>query len=80
MIFRQEEILNLDSVIKAAREEDFEPENMFKAEIEALTDDAKATVDDGYLEWNKVKQTEINKNTGKVKGGKIMRQSKLQLN
>ena len=76
LIFQAEENLTLDIVIKAAREEDFEPENRFKSEVEALADEDKANVDVGYLEWNKVKQTEINRNTGKTKGDKTMRLSK----
>ena len=76
LVFQQDEVLSLDSVIKASRDEDFEPENTFKAEVEALGEIDKANIDVAFLEWNKVKQTEISKNTGKTKGDKTMRLSK----
>ena len=36
----------------------------------------KAKIEVGFLEWNKLKQTEISKNTGRTKGDKTMRFSK----
>ena len=51
-------------------------ENQFKKEIDALADDDKKNIDVAYYQWEKVKQSEISKNTGKVKGDKTMRMAK----
>ena len=76
VVFKDEDVFTLDSVIKATRDENYEPETKFKSEIESLAEDDKANIDIGFLEWNKVKQVEISKNTGKTKGDKTMRLSK----
>ena len=76
MIFKDEDVFTLDSVIKATREENYDPENKFKSEIEILAEEDKANIDIGFLEWTKVKQVEISMNTGKTKGDKTMRLSK----
>ena len=76
IIFKDEDIFTLDSVIRAAREENYDLENEFKSQIESLAANDKANIEVGYLEWSKVKQVEISKNTGKAKGDKTMRLSK----
>lgn len=76
VVFKDEDVFTLDSVLKATRDENYELENKFKSEIESLAEDDKANIDIGFLEWNKVKQVEISKNTGKTKGDKTMRLSK----
>ena len=63
----------LDLVIQESRQDNFEPETNFKSELASL---AEANTVVGYLEWCKVKQTEINVNTGKAKSDKTMRLSK----
>ena len=62
-----------DMIILESRRGNFASENNFKAEIESLAEEEKASIDIGFLQWEKVKQTEISKNTGKVKGDKTMR-------
>ena len=64
---------DIETVIKESRLDNFEPENDFKSELNSLSDSSTAV---GYLEWTKVKQTEINVNTGKPKSDKTMRLSK----
>ena len=76
IIFKDEDVFTLDSVIQAARHDNYDLENKFKSEIESLAADDKASIEVGFLEWNKVKQVEISKNTGKAKGDKTMRLSK----
>ena len=76
VIFKDEDVFTLDSVIKATREENYDLENKFKSEIEILAEEDKANIDIGFLEWTKVKQVEISMNTGKTKGDKTMRLSK----
>ena len=66
IIFKDEDIFTLDSVIRAAREENYDLKNEFKSEIESLAANDKANIEVGYLEWSKVKQVEISKNTGKA--------------
>ena len=66
----------LESITEDLRKDNFERENMFKDEIAALDSDEKKDIDVGYQQWEKVKQSEISKNTGKVKGDKTMRLSK----
>ena len=63
----------LEAIIRESRQDNFEPENEFKTELNSLQESSTAV---GYLEWSKVKQTEINQNTGKAKGDKTMRLSK----
>ena len=58
----------LDLVIMESRNGNFASENEFKAEIDSLAEEEKASINIGYLQWEKIKQTEISKNTGKVKG------------
>ena len=68
---------SLETVIENARQENFEAENNFKAALESLIEEENKTVV-GYLRWEKVKQTEINKNTGRAKSDKMMRKSKTE--
>ena len=56
VVFKDEDVFTLDSVLKATRDENYELENKFKSEIESLAEDDKANIDIGFLEWNKVKQ------------------------
>ena len=64
---------SLEDVIRESRLENFEQENDFKAELNNLSESSTSV---GYLEWTKVKQTEISPNTGKPKSDKTMRLSK----
>ena len=56
--------------LENARTGDFEAENKFKADLENIVEEGTKTVV-GYLRWEKVKQTETNKNTGRAKSGQI---------
>ena len=67
---------HLDVILEHSRNGDLEMENNFKSEISNLSENEKAEIEVGFLEWNKVKQTEISKNTGRTKGDKTMRISK----
>ena len=60
----------LETVIMESRNGHFEAENEFKAELESI---AQVETDVGYLEWTKVKQTELSKNTGRAKSDKTQR-------
>ena len=64
---------DLETIIRESRLDNFEPEHNFKAELSGLSDSSTAV---GFLEWAKVKQTELNVNTGKPKSDKTMRLSK----
>ena len=64
----------VDSVILEGRNGNFELENAFKEDLENLSEEDVAKTDVGYLEWTKVKQTEVSRNTGKVKSDKTMRE------
>ena len=68
---------SLETVIENARQNDFVAENAFKGALEKLIEDENKSVV-GYSRWEKVKQTELNKNTGLAKTDKIMRQSKTE--
>ena len=68
---------SLDTVIENARQNDFGAENSFKEALEKLVEDKVKSVV-GYSRWEKVKQTELNKNTGRAKSDKVMRQSKTE--
>ena len=63
----------LESILVDLRKGDFTLENDFKAQIESLADDDRKDIDIAFNQWEKVKQTEISKNTGRVKGDKMMR-------
>ena len=67
---------DLDDIVKCARNDDFQPEIEMKNDIEFLAVEDKSNVNIAFAQWEKVKQTEISKNTGKVKGDKTMRISK----
>ena len=66
----------LENIIEKARDENYDLENQFRAEVDSLADDDKKEIDIAYNQWEKVKQTEVSKNTGRVKGDKMMRQAK----
>ena len=66
----------LDLIIMESRNGNFASENEFKEAIESLAEEEKASINIGFLQWEKVKQTELSKNTGKVKGDKTMRMAK----
>ena len=68
---------SLDTVIGNARQNDFGAEVAFKTALETVVEDGTKTVV-GFSRWEKVKQTEINKNTGRAKSDKVMRQSKTE--
>ena len=68
---------SLETVLENARQNDFAAEMAFKAALEKLIEDGVKTVV-GFSRWEKVKQTEINMNTGRAKSDKIMRQSKTE--
>ena len=63
----------LDSVILHSRNGDFELENEFKKDIAKLDDEETRGVDVGFLQWDKVKQTDLSKNTGRAKSDKTQR-------
>ena len=63
----------MDMIILEGRNGNYEAENSFKAEIASLAEVEKENINIGFLEWSKVKQTELSKNTGKVKSDKTMR-------
>ena len=68
---------SLETVIENARFDDYEAENEFKEALEKLVEgDNKQVV--GFLRWEKVKQTERSKNTGKAKTDKVMKISKTE--
>ena len=51
--------------------------NAFKEALEKLVEEEnKAVV--GYLRWEKVKQTDLSKNTGRAKSDRVMRLSKTE--
>lgn len=64
---------SLDLVIQESREDNFELENNFKSEVESLSESSTIV---GFLQWEKVKQTEISRNTGKPKSDRTIRLSK----
>lgn len=66
----------IEDIIMDSRNNDFERENLFRSEIDALANEENKSVDVAFHQWEKVKQSEINKNTGKVKGDKTMRIAK----
>ena len=66
----------MDLVILEGRNGNYEVENNFKAEVESLSEVEKENINIGYLQWEKIKQTELSKNTGKVKSDKTQRQPK----
>ena len=68
---------SLDTIIENARTGDFEAENKFKADLENIVEEGTKTVV-GYLRWEKVKQTETNKNTGRAKSDKMMKMSRTE--
>ena len=55
----------VDSVILEGRNGNFEPENSFKEEVTSLSKEETAKLDVGYLEWTKVKQTELSRTSSK---------------
>ena len=63
----------LESIIVDMRNGGSALENEFRTEIDSLADDDKKDIDVAFNQWEKVKQSEISKNTGKVKGDKMMR-------
>ena len=63
----------LETMLVESRNGDFTLENQFRAEIELLADEDKKEIDVAYNQWEKVKQSEVSKNTGRVKGDKMMR-------
>ena len=67
---------SLEDIIDDARNDVYQRENQLKSEVEALADDDKKDIDVAFNKWEKVKQTEVSKNTGKVKGDKTMRMVK----
>ena len=67
---------HLDSILEHSRQGDIEMETNFISEITNLSEENKSEIDIGFLEWNKVKQVEVSKNTGRPKGDKTMRISK----
>ena len=68
---------SLETVVENARRNDFEAENALKAALEELVENESKKIV-GYSRWEKVKQAELSKNTGRAKSDKIMRQSKLE--
>jgi hypothetical protein len=66
----------IENIIENTRNGDFTLENQFREDIESLADEDKKDIDVAFLVWEKVKQTEISKNTGRVKGDKMMRVAK----
>ncbi len=66
----------IENIIENSRNGDFTLENQFREDIESLADEDKKDIDVAFLVWEKVKQTEISKNTGRVKGDKMMRVAK----
>jgi IS1 family transposase len=67
---------SLDHILERARTDDFEPETAMKSDIESLAEEEKAEVNVAFHMWEKVKQTEISKNTGRAKCDKTMRMVK----
>ena len=68
---------SLETAISNSRNENFDAENDLKAALEKLVDEENKTVV-GFSRWEKVKQTEVNKNTGRAKSDKLMRQRKTE--
>ena len=73
MIGKDQLGFSLDLVIQESREDNFELENNFKSEVECLSESSTIV---GFLQWEKVKQTEISRNTGKPKSDRTIRLSK----
>ena len=67
----------LEAIIENSKNGNFEAENDYKNYLEELIEDQNKTVL-GYLRWEKIKQTEININTGRPKSDKVMRSSKTE--
>ena len=51
----------LDLIIMESRNGNFASENEFKEAIESLAEEEKASINIGFLQWKKVKQTELKK-------------------
>ena len=68
---------SLETVIENSRHDDFEAENTFKEALEKLVEGENKSVV-GYLRWEKVKQTDTSKNTGRAKSDRVMRISKTE--
>ena len=68
---------SLETVIENSRHDDFEAENAFKEALEKLVEGENKSVV-GYLRWEKVKQTDTSKNTGRAKSDRVMRISKTE--
>ena len=66
----------LEDIVFDSRNGNFDTENYFKKDVESLALEEHKHIDIAFQQWEKVKQTEVNKNTGKVKGDKIMRLAK----
>ena len=64
----------LERIIDNGRRMDFTDENEFKETLEKIVEDKNESIVP-YLRWEKIKQTEINKNTGRAKSDRIMRKS-----
>ena len=64
---------SIETAVENARHNDFDAETAFKEALEKLIEDETKTVV-GFSRWEKVKQTELSKNTGLAKSDKVMRQ------
>lgn len=64
---------SMDHILERARLDDFEPETTLKTDLESLAEEEKADVNVAFHVWERVKQTEISKNTGRAKCDKTMR-------
>ena len=67
---------SLDHILERTRKDDFDSETAMKLDIESLAEEEKAEVNVAFHKWEKVKQTEVSKNTGKAKCDKTMRMVK----
>ena len=68
---------SLETILENARGNDFAPELAFKEDLEKIIENEDKKVV-GFSRWEKVKQVDTNKNTGRAKSDKIMRQSKTE--
>ena len=64
-LIRQEN--ELETILRDVREENFDSEEALKDDLKDLMAEPKASEQVTFLEWGKVKTTELNQNTGKEK-------------
>ena len=66
----------LESILRDARMEDYTSEEEMKTELEMLLAGPKASVQEKYLQWEKVETVELNHHTGRAKQATTQRVAK----